>query len=85
MLPELGHLLLKRHERPPDLLDLVVGEHALIHSPKGLPFHQLAQQFDDGENEAHQPLLDRLRMQPGFGRIPGWFSGVPDRLVGGVA
>src|SRR5215813_11736927 len=60
MISELGHLLLKRHQRPPDLLDLVVGERALIHSPQGLPFHQLAQQFDDREDQAHQPPLDRL-------------------------
>src|SRR5215469_13507470 len=63
MVPELGHLLLQRHQSPADFLDLVVGERAIIHSPQGLPLHQLAQQLHDGENHGHQAPLDRLRVR----------------------
>src|SRR5262249_5323170 len=62
MVPELGHLLLQRHQGPADLFDLVVGERPVIYSPQGLSLHQLAQQLHDGENKADQAPLDRLRV-----------------------
>src|SRR5690349_15532676 len=63
MVPELGHLLLQRHQSPADVFDLVVGERAIIHSPQGLSLHQLAQQLDDGEDQGYQAPLDRLRVR----------------------
>src|SRR5262245_10922805 len=63
MVPELGHLLLQRHQGPADLFDLVVAERAIINSPQGLPLHQLAQQLHDREDQGHQALFDRLRVR----------------------
>ena len=37
-------------------------ERPLFHPAQGLTLHQLAQQFDAGEDQGHQALLHRLRV-----------------------
>src|SRR5690349_21222906 len=62
VVPQLGHPVFEGHQSRSDLLDLVVGERPLVHPAQGLTLHQLAQQFDEGQDQGHQPLLHRFRV-----------------------
>src|SRR5882757_7708748 len=62
VVPQLGHPGLEGHQSRSDLLDLIARERPLFHPAQGLTLHQLAQQFDQGENQGHQALLHRLRV-----------------------
>src|SRR5215213_10060812 len=42
------------------LLELLVGERALLHAPQRLPLHQLTQQLDEGEHELGEAAFDVL-------------------------
>src|ERR671911_2271774 len=59
-LPQLLHLLVERHERAPEVLDLLVAEPAAVDPAQRLALHQLPQQLDDRQHELREPLLDRV-------------------------
>src|SRR6201991_4071901 len=55
---QVRHRRVEPEQRLPERLDLVVAEVALVDPAQRLPFHQLPDQLDDGEDELEQVALD---------------------------
>ena len=62
MLAQLLHAAVELHERPPQALDLLLGQPAAVDPAQRLALHQLPQQLDDRQHELGEALLDRLRV-----------------------
>src|SRR6185437_10060535 len=68
--------------------DLLVGERPLLDPAQRLALHELAEQLHDGQDQADQPPLDRLRVgvdpAPPVRHGHGWpASGRPANEYGG--
>src|SRR5207248_9607490 len=59
---ELGHPLLEQHERLAEAVDLLLGERAVVDPAQRLSLHQLAQEFDQRQNELGEALLQPFRI-----------------------
>src|SRR5918992_1257300 len=72
--------LLQFHERYAHVLDFLRCQGLFFQPPDGLPLHELADQFDEAENELDDGLLNVLRI-----RIPSNHRSLPRRRRGSPA
>ena len=53
---------LELHQRPPNLFDLMVRERAGVHTADCLPLEELPDEFDEGEHQLRDRLLNVVRV-----------------------
>lgn len=60
---QFGHTVVEEHQGEPDPLFLVLAQVALVDTAQRLAFHELAQQFDDRQDQLDQVALDRVGLE----------------------